>query len=408
MLEYIAAACAALSLAVSAAVLVTVRRLAARQSTDEARRGLIDMERRLTEQQERQSQLVDQWFARFSAGTDGKLDALRTVTEQRLEGLRQQTRQDLEAIRLTTERKLAEMRGVVDETLQKTLEERISRSFQAVSQNLEQVYKSLGEMQAMAADVGDLKKVLSGVKTRGMLGEYQLGALLEQLLSPEQYVVNTATDGPDAAGTERVEYAIKMPGGTPSADGGDGRPVLLPVDSKFPLDRYSALCEAYESGDKAAVDAAARELRGALLASAKAVTKYIHPPETTEFAILFLPFEGLYAEVIRLGLLEELSQKYRVNITGPSTMGAFLNSLQMGFRTLRIQKSSGEVWAVLAKARKEFETFTQSLEKAQRSLNSTSEELERLVGVRSRGILRSLKSVETDNLLPEPLQSDDG
>ena len=396
-MEYIAAACAALSLVLSAAVLVTVRRLAARQNDDGARRGLIDMERRLTEQQERQSQVIDQWFARFSANTDQKLELLRTVNEQKFEALRQQTRQDLEAIRLITERKLTEMRTVVDETLQKTLEERISRSFQAVSQNLEQVYKSLGEMQAMAADVGDLKKVLSGVKTRGMLGEYQLGALLEQLLSPEQYVLNTPTDD----GSERVEYAIKMPGND------EDHPVLLPVDAKFPLDRYSALCEAYETGDKAAIEAASRELRTALHTAAKAITKYVRPPETTEFAILFLPFEGLYAEVIRLGLLEELSQKYRVNITGPSTMGAFLNSLQMGFRTLRIQKRSGEVWAVLAKAKKEFEAFALSLEKAQRSLHSTSEELERLVGVRSRGILKSLKSVETDDLLEGHLQNEE-
>ena len=396
MTEMIAAVCAALSLILSAAVLVTVRRLAARQQAhDGGRQALADAERRLTEQQERQTQLVDQWFARFSSNTDAKLELLRQVTEHKLEGMSRQTRQDLEAIRLITEQKLTEMRGVVDETLQKTLEERISRSFQAVSQHLEQVHKGLGEMQAMAADVGDLKKVLGGVKTRGILGEYQLGALLEQLLSPEQYTVNTPTDDASSTGggTERVEFAIKMPGG---ADGGH---VLLPVDSKFPLDRYGALCDAYESGDKAAVDAAARELRSALLQSAKAITKYIHPPETTEFAILFLPFEGLYAEVIRLGLLEELSRKYRVNITGPSTMGAFLNSLQMGFRTLRIQKSSGEVWAVLAKAKKEFETFAQSLEKAQRSLHSTSEELERLIGVRSRGILRTLKAVETDNAL---------
>lgn len=399
MIDYITVACAILSLIISAAVLILVRRLAVRQERDDGRQALIDAERRLTEQQERQLQIVDQWFARFSSNTDGKLELLRGTTEQKLERLSQQIRQELDAIRLTTERKLTEMRGVVDETLQKTLEERISRSFQAVSQNLEQVYKSLGEMQAMAADVGDLKKVLSGVKTRGMLGEYQLGSLLEQLLSPEQYVINTTTDGTGSG--ERVEYAIRMPGGE------NNEPVLLPVDSKFPLDRYSALCEAYEAGDKAAIDAAARELRNALHVSAKLITKYVHPPKTTEFAILFLPFEGLYAEVIRLGLLEELSTKYRVNVTGPSTMGAFLNSLQMGFRTLRIQKSSGEVWAVLAKAKKEFELFTQSLEKAQRSLHSTSEELERLVGVRSRGILRSLKSVETDNLLPEPLQNDD-
>lgn len=415
-MEYAAAVCAALSLVMSVAVLIAVLR-----PRKDGMQALSDTERRLTETLTRQSQVIDQWFARFSAGTDGKLETLRQVTEQQLErqravidaalrhaGERQQTqseavadrlerltiqiRQELDAIRLTTEQKLTEMRAVVNETLQKTLEERISLSFQAVSQNLEQVFKGLGEMQALAADVGDLKKVLSNVKTRGMMGEYQLSALLEQLLSPEQYVVNTATD----AGAERVEFAIKMPGGA------DGIPVLLPVDSKFPLDRYTALCEAYESGDKSTIENANRELRAALLLSAKTITKYIHPPETTDFAILFLPFEGLYAEVIRLGLLEELNQKYRVNITGPSTMGAFLNSLQMGFRTLRIQKSSGEVWNVLSKAKKEFEMFAQSLEKAQRSLHSTSEELERLVGVRSRSILRTLKAVETDNesLLP--------
>lgn len=422
-MDMIAALCAALSLVISIVVLVAVLR-----PRKENTQALSDAERRLTESLSRQSQVIDQWFARFSSGTDAKLETLRQVTEQqltqqravldtalrhaderqqaqsaavteRLERLTQQIRQELDAIRQTTEQKLTEMRGMVNETLQKTLEERISLSFQAVSQNLEQVFKGLGEMQALAADVGDLKKVLSNVKTRGMMGEYQLGALLEQILSPEQYVVNSATD----TSAERVEYAIKMPGGA------DGVPVLLPVDSKFPLDRYTALCDAYALGDKSVIDAASKELRAALLLSAKTITKYVRPPETTDFAILFLPFEGLYAEAIRLGLLEELNQKYRVNITGPSTMGAFLNSLQMGFRTLRIQKSSGEVWTVLSKAKKEFETFAQSLEKAQRSLHSTSEELERLVGVRSRSILRTLKAVETDNeaLLQESSENSD-
>lgn len=376
MTEIFAAVCAGFTLAVSVILLIALLRRS-KEDAERQRQALADAERRITEQQERQKQTIDQWFARYS----------------------QQARVDLESIRQVTENRLAAMQGIVDEKLQKTLEERISKSFQSVSQNLEQVYKGLGEMQAMASDVGDLKKVLSNVKTRGMMGEYQLGALLEQLLSPEQYVVNTSTDG----GAERVEYAIKMPG-----NASDDAPVLLPVDSKFPLDRYSALCEAFESGDKAAIDAATRELRAALFASAKVITKYVHPPETTDFAILFLPFEGLYAEVIRLGLIEELNRKYRVNITGPSTMGAFLNSLQMGFRTLRIQKSSSEVWGVLARAKKEFENFTQSLEKAQRSLHSTSEELERLVGVRSRTILRTLKSVETENAAPLGLDTEFG
>jgi len=296
--------------------------------------------------------------------------------------------QKLEQIRQTTERRLDQMRGVVEEKLQKTLDTRITQSFSLVNERLEQVYKSLGEMQTLAAGVGDLKKVLSGVKTRGILGEIQLGAILEEILSPDQYDVNVSTV-PDSRAA--VEYAIKMPGG------GD-EPVWLPVDSKFPLDRYAALCDAYDQGESAVIEGAAAALRASLRLSAKEIRdKYVQPPHTTDFAVLFLPFEGLYAEAVRRGMVEELQRDYRVSIAGPATMGALLNSFQMGFRTLAIQKRSGEVWALLGQVKSEFLKFEEVLDKAKRNLERAGSDLDTLVGVRTRGILRSLKEVETDN-----------
>ena len=227
--------------------------------------------------------------------------------------------------------------------LQKTLEERISKSFQLVSERLEQVYKGLGEMQNLAAGVGDLKKVLSNVKTRGILGEVQLGAILEQILTPEQYEENVRTK---STGSERVEFAVKLPGD-------DEGTVWLPIDAKFPGDAYAKLVDAYELGDPNAVEEAAKNLERIIKSEAKDIhDKYIEPPYTTDFGIMFLPFEGLYAEVVRRGLLETLQRDYKVNIAGPTTMAALLNSLQMGFRTLAIQKRSGEVWNVLGASRR--------------------------------------------------------
>lgn len=281
-------------------------------------------------------------------------------------------------------RQLDNIRETVDEKLQKTLEERITQSFKTVSDRLEQVHKGLGEMQTLASGVGDLKKVLSNVKTRGILGEIQLGSILEQILSPEQYEENVKTR---ASGNERVEFAVKMPGS------GDDF-VYLPIDAKFPGDTYEALMNAYETGDKALVDAASKNLENAVKKAAKDIyDKYIEPPYTTDFAIMFLPFEGLYAEVVKSGLTEKLQRDYKVNIAGPTTMAALLNSLQMGFKTLAIQKRSSEVWKVLAAAKTEFGKFQIVIEKTQQRLNQANEELDKLVGVRTRSINRTLKSI---------------
>ena len=226
----------------------------------------------------------------------------------------------------------------VDEKLQKTLDEKLRQSFSRVSEQLESVYKGLGEMQTLAAGVGDLKKVLSNVKTRGILGEIQLGAILEQILSPEQYAENIATV---RGSTERVEYAVRLPG-----DGDE--PVWLPIDAKFPADAYGALLEAYDAADAAQVETAAKVLEQRVKTFAKDIhTKYVHVPETTEFGVMFVPVEGLYAELVRRGMVESLQTQYKVVLAGPTTMAALLNSLQMGFRTLAIQKRSSEVWQVL-------------------------------------------------------------
>jgi len=317
--------------------------------------------------------------------------------EQKLENIRQTLDTKLDAVRLSTEEKITtltqdnakqldRMRETVDEKLQKTLEERLGQSFALVSRQLEQVNKGLGEMQTLASGVGDLKKVLSNVKTRGILGEIQLGAILKEILAPEQYVEDFAIK-PGSA--ERVEYAIKMPGE------GEGD-VYLPIDAKFPTDRYSAVIDAYESGDPAIIEAAKKELDSFIKQSARSIhDKYIDPPHTTDFGILFLPLEGLYAEVIARGLLEELQAKYQIVITGPSTMAALLNSLQMGFRTLAIQKSSQEVWAVLGAVKKEFATFSVVLDKTRQRLHQADDELDKLVGTRTNKINRALRQVES-------------
>ena len=283
-----------------------------------------------------------------------------------------------------SERQLAEMRATVDEKLQKTLEERIGQSFRLVSERLEQVYKGLGEMQNLAADVGSLKQVLSGVKTRGILGEVQLGAILKEILAPGQYAENVATV---PGSSNRVEYAVKLPGQSGT--------VWLPIDAKFPGDTYAHLQDAQASGDPAAVAAARRQLETVVRQEAKDIhDKYIEVPYTTAFGILFLPFEGLYAEVVNCGLPEILQRDYKINIAGPSTMAALLNALQMGFRTLAIQKRSGEVWQILGAVKTEFEKFGSGLQSMQRHLNQTGNDLEELIGTRSRAITRKLESVQ--------------
>ena len=281
---------------------------------------------------------------------------------------------------------LDEIRGTVDEKLSKTLEDNLSRSFQRVSKQLEDVYKGLGEMQSLASGVGDLKKVLSNVKTRGILGEIQLGAILQEILSPEQY----ETEIPTIPGSrEHVEFAIRLPG--------DGeRCVYLPIDSKFPGDTFAALQDAYETGSRERIDAAKKQLEQVIRGCAKDIhDKYIEPPYTTNFAILFLPFEGLYAEVVNsAGLVERLQREYHINVAGPSTMAAILNALQMGFQTLAIQKRSDEVWRILGAVKTEFDKFSEVLQKAQKSLQGAEKHLDTLIGTRSSAIQRKLRDVE--------------
>ncbi|WP_330586665.1 DNA recombination protein RmuC [Aminipila terrae] len=306
------------------------------------------------------------------------------LNEHKLENIRKTMETRLAALQEENNRQLEKMRNTVDEKLQKTLEDRISQSFKLVSERLEQVYKGLGEMQTLASGVGDLKKVLSNVKTRGILGEIQLGAILEQILSKDQYEENIRTK---SSGTERVEFAIKLPG---DQDG----VVYLPIDAKFPADAYNKLVDAYDSGNTLEIDEAAKGLERAIKKAAKDIhEKYVEPPATTDFAIMFLPFEGLYAEVVRRGLVEVLQREYKINIAGPTTMAALLNSLQMGFKTLAIQKHSSQVWDILGAVKTEFDKFGSVLEATQQRINQANAELDKLIGTRTRSIQRKLRGI---------------
>lgn len=325
-------------------------------------------------QTEKMSQLEDR-IKTFSLENEQKLENIRLSVEKRLEYLQKDNNRQLE-----------KMRETVDEKLQKTLEEKMNKSFSLVNERLEQVYKGLGEMQNLAVGVGDLKKVLSNVKTRGILGEIQLKSILSEILSPEQYEENIATK---QGSKNVVEFAIKLP-----AD--DDGVVYLPIDSKFPGDTYANLRDAIEKGDKDEIDSAAKVLIATIKNEAKDIhDKYIDPPNTTEFAIMFLPFEGLYSEVVNRGLVEILQRDYKVNIAGPSTMAALLNSLQMGFKTLAVQKRSAEVWEVLGGVKQEFDKFNDVLVATQQRLDQANKELDKLVGVRTRQIQRKLKNIQS-------------
>ena len=316
---------------------------------------------------------VDKQFKDFREQSAAAQELLRKTMEERMNAMQTRNAEQLE-----------QMRATVDEKLQKTLDERISQSFKLVNERLADVYKGLGEMQTLAGDVGDLKKVMAGVKTRGILGEIQLGAIISEILSPEQYEENAITR-PGTA--NRVEFAIRLPGE------GD-QPVYLPIDAKFPADAYHHLVDAYEAGDPDAIKAASSELETRIKSAAKDIRdKYVEPPYTTTFGIMFLPFEGLYAEVVRMGLVDILQSQYRVSVAGPTTLAALLNSLQMGFRTLAIQKRSGEVWEVLGAVKTEFGKFEDVLAKVQTRIEQTSKELDTLVGTRTRKINSKLKSV---------------
>ena len=322
-----------------------------------------------------------------SDSMDNRMGRLVQTNEEKLEAMRLELEQKLNSIMKDNSEKLEAMRATVDEKLHDTLEKRLGESFKLVSDRLEQVHKGLGEMQTLALGFGDLKKVLTNVKSRGIWGEIQLGNILEQILTPEQYYINIATKKNTQ---EKVEYAIRLPG-----KGGDGEEVLLPIDAKFPQEDFQRLVEASEIGDIAAMEEAGKQLENRIKNEAKRICdKYINPPYTTDFAIMFLPIESLYAEVVkRPGLMEHIQDKYRINISGPSTMAAFLNSLSMGFRTLTIQKRSSEVWGLLGAVKSEFGKFGDILEKTNKKLHEASKTIEDATK-KSRTIERKLKNVE--------------
>ncbi|MBR2135741.1 MAG: DNA recombination protein RmuC [Bacteroidales bacterium] len=323
-----------------------------------------------------------------------QLDKMQSMQEQRLKSLEDSQKLKLEQIEKTqagmiqsTEKSLENMRQTVEEKLEKTLNDRISKSFETVGNQLDNVKNGLAEMRDLAKDVGGLKKVLSNVKMRGGLGEVQLQMLLEQYLAPGQYVANAHT-GADKNSV--VEFAVRFPGQ-------DGNPVLLPIDSKFPKDRYDALLEAYESADKDAMDAARRDFCSAIKNEARNINKYINVPETTPFAIMFLPFEGLYAEVARdASLLESLQKDFSITVAGPTNLSAILTSFQMGFRTLAIQKKGSDVWKVLGEVKTEFGKFGDMLEKAKGKIQGGLDDMDKLITTRTNQINRRLRDVEAD------------
>ncbi len=371
-------------------LLIGGRRDAARD-IDRLKRDMLDEQRALraevSENTRRSINAVGETllneYQRDTLNQEQRFKTFALENAQRMEQIRRSVERQLADIREDNGKKLDEMRSIVDEKLQKTLEDKLSRSFALVSERLEQVYKGLGEMQTLASGVGDLSKVLSNVKTRGILGEIQLGAILGEMMAPEQYEVNAKVK---QATNERVEFAIKLP-----ADDGT---VLLPIDSKFPADAYTNLMDAYEQGNADAVKAAQAVLKGRIKEFAADIAKkYINPPYTTEFAVMFLPTEGLYAEVLRLNLMEPIQREYRVSIAGPSTMAALLNSLQMGFKSVAIQKRSGEVWKVLGAVKTEIESFEKKSAKTRDRLGLSDEELGRLIGARTHKINRSLERV---------------
>ena len=355
----------------------------------ELRRQIREREQELEEELKATRQELMQYTQVSFKGMGDLMVTGQMQNEQKLEYMRQTMENRLTKIQMDNEKSLEEIRATVDEKLQKTLEDRIGQSFQLVSERLEQVYKGLGEMQTLANGVGDLKKVLSNVKTRGILGEIQLGAILEQILSPQQYDTDIATR-PNSR--DRVEFAVRLPG--------DGEsPVYLPIDAKFPSDTYGKLAEAYELGDSALINETGKLFEIKLKTFAKDIhEKYVEPPYTTDFAIMFLPVESIYAEAVRRGMVETLQREYKVNIAGPTTMAALLNSLQMGFQTLAIQKRSSQVWDVLGAVKTEFDKFGTVLAAAQQRLNQANSELDKLVGVRTRKIQRQLRDVTA---LPE-------
>lgn len=369
------------------------------ESRLELNKSLLDFRKELAESLKNLSDLnrhdalqmrdgIEKSFRGFQETFDRNVHSFNELQREKFSQLEKKQQQLVE----NTATSLEQMRLTVDEKLQKTLNERLGHSFEIVNKQLEGVQKGLGEMQTLAQDVGGLKRVLSNVKTRGIMGEIQLANILEQILSSEQYVANFK---PKSGTADIVEYAIKLPG----KDGGLAE-VYLPIDSKFPIEAFHQLQDAYEIGASDQIAAAVTALEQAIKKCARDISsKYLNPPTTTDFAVLFLPFESLYAEVIRkTSLIEVLQRDYKVIVTGPSTLAALLNSLQMGFRTLAIQKRSSEVWAILGAVKTEFASFAGMLQKAKSNLDTASNQLDNVLGVRTRAIERKLKDIEA---LPE-------
>lgn len=380
-----------------------------KNNRDESARSLKDSQELMTNQLNAFGHNQNLQLTTFQKQVDGltnssKMDfkVLRESMVRSVSDMRYEVNQKMEHMRKDNTEQLEKMRATVDEKLQKTLEDRLGKSFELVSKRLEEVQKGLGEMQTLANGVGDLKRVLSNVKTRGTMGEIQLGNILEQILTPEQYSLNVATVPGSGA---HVEFAIKFPGRDD-----DNSTVWLPIDSKFPMDKYDQLLQAYEKGEKEEVLTARKAMSNTIRHMAKDINdKYVSPPHTTDFAVLFLPVEGLYAEVLRdVELTDRLQREYKIMLAGPTNLAALLNSLQMGFRSLAIEKRSSEVWKVLGAVKTEFGKFGGVLDKVQKKLSEASNTIDK-VGVRTRAIERNLRTVEE---LPSSEQSslpfDDG
>ena len=358
--------------------------LVAKENRTELMKTLTDFSRANTDNNKDLNELIRQKFSDFNR----QQSELNQQSAQSIKEVRENIEKQLKAIREDNNIQLKEMRNTVDEKLQITLEKRLGESFKQVSERLELVHKGLGEMQNIATGVGDLKKVLSNVKTRGVLGEYQLENILEQLLTPDQYSKNVATKKGSQA---HVEFAIKLPGKDSDQE------VWMPVDSKFPIENYQVLQNAYEEGEKSKIESCQKVLLKSVESFARDISeKYLDPPHTTDFAIMFLPVESLYAEILRHpGLFEILQRKYRVTVTGPTTLSALLNSLQMGFRTLAVQKRSSEVWKILEAVKTEFDKFSDQLDKVDKQITTASKSLNDLRVTRTSVMSRKLKDVGT-------------
>ena len=362
----------------------------AKNSRDELTKSLNDFGKKFSDDVEKLNELFRQKFNEFSKQQTENVKEVKNTVEKQLNDIRNDNTKQLD-----------EMRKTVDEKLQKTLNQRLSQSFEIVNKQLKSVQEGLGEMKNLAEDVGGLKKVLSNVKMRGSLGEIQLEMLLEQILSPEQYEANVKTKSNTS---ESVEFAIKLPGKDE-----ENTTIWLPIDAKFPKDKYQQLVDAYDNGDKAIVEKSKKEMEDTVKKMARDINeKYLNPPNTTDFGIMFLPFEGIYAEIVRnVPLMETLQRDYKVIVAGPTTLAAILNGLQMGFKTLAIEKRSSEVWQVLGAVKKEFENFSGIMDKAQKNIQTGLNQLDDVMGKRTRAIQRKLQNVEslTDaearNILPK-------